>query len=138
MTARGGGFVVASALMATLWLAMPAAADRKPTATEEAAIERVALAACAAPQGDCAFQGARVSTRDERFGWARIVGEGISGALVKRPSSDAGSFRVVGIQGGGIGECSYWRKRAPRKVLRDLRVRGLVKSGDVRNCGKRR
>jgi hypothetical protein len=126
------------ALLGGLCLAAPALADRKPSATEEAAIEHVALTACTAPQGDCAFSGARISTRNERFAWANVVGEGLSGVLVKRPSGSSASFRVAGIQGGGIGECRYWRKRAPRKVLRDLRIRGLVKSGDVRNCGKRR
>jgi hypothetical protein len=120
-----------------LVLAAPAAADRKATADEEAAIERVAVEKCAAPQGDCAFQGARVSTADARFGWGRIVGEGISGVLVKRRRG-TDDFRVVGVQGGGIGSCRYWRKRAPRKVLRDLKVHGVVKSGATRNCGKRR
>ena len=125
------------ALMAGLCLAAPAAADRKPTAGEEAAIERVAVAACSAPIGDCTFRGARVSTRDERFAWANVIAEGLSGALVKRKRGTE-AFRVIGTQGGGIGECRYWRKRAPRAVLRDLRIRGLVKSGAVRNCGKRR
>ena len=135
MTAHGRG--PALALLALLACAAPALADRKPTATEEAAIERVAVAACAAPQGDCAFRGARVSTADARFAWGKIIGEGISGVLVKRKRGTE-DFRVVGTQGGGIGACPYWRRRAPRAVLRDLRVRGLVKSGDVRNCGKRR
>ena len=126
------------ALLAGLGVAATAAiADRKPSATEEAAIERVAVAECSAPVGDCAFSGARVSTRDERFAWANVVAEGLSGALVKRKRGTE-AFRVVGTQGGGIGECRYWRKRAPRKVLRDLHIRGLVASGDVRNCGKRR
>ena len=123
-------------LALVLVLAAPAAADRKPTADEEAAIERVAVEKCAAPQGDCAFQGARVSTADARFGWGRIVGEGISGVLVKRKRG-TDDFRVVGVQGGGIGSCRYWRKRAPRRALRDLNVRGLVKSGATKNCGKR-
>jgi hypothetical protein len=131
MRALGGGLLVA------LLLAAPASADRKPTAEEEAAIERAGVRACARPPGDCAFRGARVSTRDQRFAWANVIAEGFSGALVKRKRGTT-DFKVVGIQGGGIGECRYWRKRAPRKVLRDLRVRGLVKSGAVRNCGKRR
>ena len=46
-------------------------------------------------------------------------------------------FRVLGLQGGGIGECSYWRDLAPARVLRDLKVFGLVAAtGRVRNCGK--
>jgi hypothetical protein len=132
MRALGGGLLVA------LLLAAPASADRKPTAAEEAAIERVGVQACTRPPGDCAFRGARVSTANERYAWANVVAEGFSGALVKRPSRSSTDFKVVATQGGGIGECRYWRKRAPRRVLRDLKIRGLVKSGAVRNCGKRR
>ena len=43
---------------------------------------------------------------------------------------------MIGTQGGGIGECSYWRKHAPRAVLKDLHVSGLTdSSGTVGNCG---
>jgi hypothetical protein len=114
----------------------PAGADRRPTNAERTAIKRVALNACrtAAPD-DCRFTGARVSTANARFAWANVIGEGYSGALLKRPTKRSRRFRVVGEQGGGIGECSYWRARAPRRVLRDLRIRGLVNDTDVRNCG---
>jgi hypothetical protein len=135
MRALGRGLLV---IAAALCVAAPAQADRKPTAEEEAAIERVGVQACAKPPGDCAFRGARVSTANERYAWANVIADGFSGALVKRPSRASADFRVVGTQGGGIGECRYWRKRAPRRVLKDLRIRGLVKSGAVRNCGKRR
>jgi hypothetical protein len=134
MKALGGGFLI---VVFALLLAAPAGADRKPTAAEEPAIERAGLQACARPPGDCAFRGARVSTASERYAWANVIAEGFSGALLKRSSSSSTDFRVVGTQGGGIGECRYWRKRAPRRVLKDLRIRGLVKSGAVRNCGKR-
>lgn len=73
-----------------------------------------------------------------RFAWADVTGEGYSGALVKRPRKGSLEFRVIGTQGGGIGECRFWRKRAPDAVLRDLRIAGLVdRSGTVRNCGRR-
>jgi hypothetical protein len=66
-----------------------------------------------------------------------VVGEGFSGVLLKRPTGHSRRFKVVGTQGGGIGECSYWRVRAPRGVLRDLHISGLVDdSGTVRNCGR--
>jgi hypothetical protein len=133
MKLLGGGLLV---VVLALLQAAPAGADRKPTAAEEPAIERVGVQACARPPGDCAFRGARVSTANERYAWANVIAEGFSGALLKRPSRTSTDFKVVGTQGGGIGECRYWRKRAPRKVLRDLRIRGLVKSGAVRNCGK--
>jgi hypothetical protein len=128
---------LALTLLAALALAAPAAADRKATKAEKAAIKPVALASCQSPAGECRFHGARVSTANARFVWANVTNEGFSGALLKRPTKRSHRFRVIGIQGGGIGECSYWRARAPRDVLRDLKIAGLVKSGDVRNCGKR-
>ena len=128
---------LALTLLAALALAAPAAADRKATKAEKAAIKPVALDACQSPAGKCRFHGARVSTANARFAWANVTNEGFSGALLKRPTKRSDRFRVVGTQGGGIGECSYWRARAPRDVLRDLRIAGLVTSGDVRNCGKR-
>ena len=86
----------------------------------------------------CNWHSARVSTANPRFAWANVTSEGYSGALVKRPRKGSLQFRVVGTQGGGIGECRYWRKRAPDAVLRDLRISGLVDSGGtVRNCGRR-
>ncbi len=127
--------------MAALAIAIPpAAADRSPTKAERKAIKRVALTLCNPAVGDCRFGGARVSTRNERYAWASVTDEGLSGALLKRPTADSRRFRVIGVQGGGIGACSYWRKRAPRAVLRDLRISGLVdaETGAVRNCGRRR
>jgi hypothetical protein len=87
-------------------------------------------------QPDCRFLDARVSMPNTRFAWADVVGEGFSGVLLKRrPGSNR--FRVIGLQGGGIGECSYWRDLAPDRVLRDLKVMGLVgTTGEVRNCGR--
>jgi curli biogenesis system outer membrane secretion channel CsgG len=116
--------------------AAPAVADRSATKTERAAIKRVALAHCDAP-GGCRFKKARVSTRSARYAWADIFGEGLSGLLVKRPTAHSRRFKVVGIQGGGIGTCSYWRARAPRSVLRDLHVVGLtdVSAGTTGSCG---
>jgi hypothetical protein len=114
----------------------PAGADRRPTNPERTAIKRVALKACrAAAPDDCRFTAARVSTANARFAWANVIGEGYSGALLKRPTKRSRRFRVVGEQGGGIGQCSYWRARAPRRVLRDLRISGLVNDTDTRNCG---
>ena len=132
---------MAAAIAATLAVAIaPAGADRAPTRAEKAAIKRVALTLCNPAVGDCEFRCARVSTRNARYAWAAVVDEGLSGALLKRPTADSRRFRVIGVQGGGIAACSYWRKRAPRAVLRDLRISGLVnaETGAVRNCGRRR
>ena len=127
-------FLLAAALL--LLLAAPAhAADRAPTQAERRAIERKALKVCgaAAPE-PCTFHGARVSTRNPRFAWADVTGEGFSGALLKRKRPAARRFRVAGTQGGGVSECAYWRERAPARVLRDLEIGGLV-GGDYRTCG---
>jgi hypothetical protein len=127
-----GGIVVA--------FAVPAGArDRPPTNSERPAIKRAAMKACGgSPSHPCKFHGARVSTANARFVWANVTAEGFSGALLKRPSPGSRRFKVAGRQGGGIGECSYWRARAPAAVLRDLRIVGLVDdAGEVRNCGRR-
>lgn len=115
----------------------PAMADRVASKSERAAIKRIALARCgtAAPR-PCKFRKARISTRSARYAWADLTGEGFSGVLLKRPRAHSLRFKVVGVQGGGIGECSYWRKRAPAAVLRDLDIQGLVdSSGATRSCG---
>jgi hypothetical protein len=116
--------------------AQPALADRSASTAERAAIKRVTMKRCGAP-GGCTFRKARISTRNARYAWAEIIGEGVSGMLLKRPTSRSRRFKVVGFQGGGIGECTYWRKRAPRSVLRDLDIDGLVdiSSGTEGNCG---
>ncbi len=123
---------VALGLVAT----SPAIADRSATKAERAAIKRVTMKRCDAPDR-CRFRKARISTRNARYAWADIIGEGVSGMLLKRPSSRSRRFKVVGFQGGGIGECTYWRKRAPRSVLRDLDIDGLVdvSAGTEANCG---
>jgi hypothetical protein len=130
--------LVLGAAVVTLGTATsPAAADRAPSRSEASAIKRVALKACPPPAvSDCVFRKARISTRDARFAWADVIGEGLSGVLVKRPSARSRRFRIVGTQGGGISSCSYWRARAPKRVLRDLHVKGLIDdAGAVRSCG---
>ena len=131
--------LLAALALAALATASPAAAaDRSPTKAERRAIERKALKACgAAAPAPCTFHRARVSTRNPRFAWADVTGEGFSAVLLKRRTDGARRFRVAGTQGGGIGECSYWLARAPARVLRDLHVSGLVEAtGEVRNCGR--
>lgn len=132
------GLVTALLAATALAFAAPAAdASRKPTRAEGKAIKRLALRTCPTPIGPCRYHGARVSTRDPRFAWASVTGEGFSGVLVKRPRPRGTAFRVVGTQGGGIGSCAYWRARAPRPVLRDLRISGLLRSGSsaIGTCG---
>jgi hypothetical protein len=124
-------------LLVTFGFGVPLAdASRAPTRSERAAIKRVALKACEAGPVECRFKKARVSTRNARYAWADVVGEGFSGALLRRANTHTRHFRVVGTQGGGIGSCEYWRDLAPRAVLRDLRISGLTDdSGTTDNCG---
>lgn len=113
-------------------------ASRAPTTRERAAIKRVAVKTCkaAAGPGGCRFVKARVSTRNARYAWADVVGEGFSATLLKRASARTRRFKVIGTQGGGIGDCAEWRKLAPRQVLKDLRISGLKdSSGAVGDCG---
>jgi hypothetical protein len=135
---RSRSLVVATLTMVALGLVAtsPAIADRSATKAERAAIKRVTMKRCGAP-GGCTLRKTRISTRNARYAWAEIIGEGVSGMLLKRATPHSRRFKVVGFQGGGIGECSYWRKRAPRSVLRDLDIDGLVDvaSGTEGNCG---
>jgi hypothetical protein len=114
-----------------------AAADRAPSRREASAIKRVALKACPPPTvSDCNVKRSRISTRGSRFAWADVIGEGLSGVLLKRPSARSRRFRIIGVQGGGVSSCSYWRARAPKSVLRDLHIGGVFdNSGATHNCG---
>ncbi|MDO8209083.1 hypothetical protein [Conexibacter sp. CPCC 206217] len=135
---RNSSLVALAVVAGALCAAVPSAeAARRPTRAEGTAIKRLALEVCPTPVGPCRYSGARVSTRNPRFAWANAIGEGFSGALVKRPRPHGTNFKVVGTGGGGISSCSYWRKRAPRPVLRDLRIGGLLNAaaGTSGNCG---
>jgi hypothetical protein len=120
-------------LVACYALAPSATADRRPTTRERAAIKRAALDACG--DSTCRFRRARVSTRNARYAWAGVVREGFSGVLLRRTTKRSRRWHAIGTQGGGIAECSYWERRAPDGVLRDLSVKGLDDSGEVRTCG---
>jgi hypothetical protein len=128
------GLALLAVLGACAALVPSAVADRRPTQSERAAIRDAALKACGG--STCTLRRARVSTRSARYAWATVTTEGFSGVLLRRPSRRSQRWRVIGTQGGGISECSYWERRAPRRVLRDLSVHGLVgTSGEVRTCG---
>jgi len=128
--------VLALVAAACALLAAPSGASRGPTRSEARAIERVALRACerAGAPSPCRYHRARVSTRDPRYAWADVTTDGFSAVLLRRPSRGSTRFRVIGVQGGGIGDCRVWRRKAPRAVLRDLRVSGLRADGSVGRC----
>ena len=129
--------ILVAAVLAALAVTPPIAdASRKPSRAAATVIKEIALKECDVPGRGCRFLNSRVSTVNPRFAWANVVGEGFSGVLLKRPQGSPLRFHVVGIQGGGINECSYWRRRAPRPVLRDLRISGLLNdTGASANCG---
>lgn len=130
---RWAGLLVTAMVM---FGAPVADARRAPTSKERTVIERLALQACERGPGPCRFHKARVSTKNARYAWADVTGEGFSGTLLKRANTRTRRFKVIGTQGGGIGECAYWRGLAPRAVLKDLRVVGLTdSSGAVGSCG---
>ena len=108
-----------------------------PDKNERSAIKRVAMKACGGAAPDpCRFHKARVSTKNARYAWADVTGEGFSGTLLKRANTRTRRFKVIGTQGGGIGDCAEWRKLAPRAVLKDLRIYGLKDSSGASGiCG---
>lgn len=130
---RRAGLVLALVMVGVF--AASANASRAPTAKEKAAIKRVALKRCnASAPAPCRFHKARVSTKNARYAWADVTGEGFSAVLLKRANTRTRSFKVIAWQGGGVEECSRWLAKAPRAVLRDLHVVGLKSSGDVGTC----
>jgi hypothetical protein len=117
-------------------LAAPLAAEahRRPTAAEKRVLKREALRACNtgdAP-GECRVRAVRVSTVNPRYAWVYVVGEGYSGALMKRPTRSSLRFKVHASRGGGVPLCSEWK--TPRAVLRDLRLGGLRADGSYGRC----
>lgn len=122
---------LAATLLAVLVGAPPAMASRGPSAAEEGALREAALADCnvlVASRGaePCEWRGARVSTANERYAWGSAVGDTYSGTLLRRSTSRSLDFRVVGAQGGGIGECRGWWRVAPRRAVADLRIVGTI------------
>jgi curli biogenesis system outer membrane secretion channel CsgG len=116
-------------------LAQAAEASRAPTSKEKAAIKRVALKKCnASAPAACRFHKARVSTKNARYAWADVTGEGFSGVLLTRANTRTRSFKVIATQGGGVEDCSKWRSKASSAVLKDLRIVGVRGGDDVGNC----
>ena len=92
-------------------------ASRAPTSKERAAIKRVALKACEGGGARARAASTRPAspTKNARYAWADVTTEGFSGALLKRANTRTRRFKVVGTQGGGIGDCAEWRKLAPAR-----------------------
>jgi len=108
-------------------------AARKPTKREGRAIKRAALRHCRSQESPglrCRWRGrVSVSTVNPRFAWAAVDGPQYDNSgLLKRSSRRARRWRMVRVVGGGIQPCSYWYAVAPRRVVRDLKIRGYNES----------
>jgi hypothetical protein len=106
-------------------LAASASAARAPSPREAAVIRRLSMSECSRDKVDpypCTWRGGLVSTADARYAWGKAYGEGFSGVLLKRPFKRSLRFHVVAHSGGGANTCSWWYQRAPRRVIRDLKV----------------
>jgi hypothetical protein len=126
----------AAVIVALAFVAAPQVADaaRRATADESRVLRRIALKHCNSGNapGECRVRKVRVSTVNPRYAWVFVVGEGYSGALMKRPTSKSLKFKVHTARGGGVNLCSDWR--APRAVLHDLSLGGLREDGSYGRC----
>jgi hypothetical protein len=117
--------VVGGALLST----SPAHAARKPTMLERRDIKAAALRECRrSPDArHCRFFSARVSTLDPRYALSS-AGDDSAGrtGIAKRPTRHSRRWRVTFVQGGGEVACADWFKVAPRKVVADLGLRGIL------------
>jgi hypothetical protein len=76
-------------------------ASRAPTSRERAAIKRLALKACEGGPNPCRFHKARISTKNARYAWSDVTGEGFSGALLKRANTRSAASRSLGRRAAG-------------------------------------
>lgn len=142
------GFVALAALIgAGLILTSLSAvvdASRAPTKKERKWIRKASMKHCRNTQPPigiygCEWQGGiRVSTVNPRYAWANSVGTSHStSGILRRKGKRAKYWRVIVTEGGGILSCSHWYRKAPRRVVRDLRVRGFYENSgsfDYRRC----
>ena len=133
---RRAGTRLATVLLATGTVAFDApvaSAARQAMGVERDRIVAVALGHCETTTSSlpnytpCASRGEPlVSTDDERFAWAPVVGETYSGTLLQRSTSDGDDFRVIASRGGGQAACAAWWSAAPRAVVADLALPGII------------
>lgn len=140
--ARALAVALVIAIMSLLVEAAASEGWRRPTADERRAIKTAALRDCRkqeSPRYKCKWGGrVRVSTINRRYAWASVSGPSYDNSgIMRRPSRQSRRWRIIRVVGGGIQPCSYWRKVAPRRVVRDLKVRGFTEgTGDFtyRRC----
>lgn len=123
---RLAGGALLSALLVSI--AAPAIASRVPSDHEKRVIRQSMMKDCRRSQDatsryPCKWGGnVRVSTVNDHYAWASATGPQYDNSGILRHSR--GTWRVVRVVGGGIQPCSYWREKAPAKVVTDLGVRG--------------
>lgn len=144
----GKGNLALGALITAAVALSPASslAQRSPTRSESKSLKSYALSWCrehlGAVKSTCKYgrqskskdNRTRVSTVSPRYAWADVVGEGLSGLVVRRPKKTGGKWKVIAISGGGVSECTDWTKKMPKSVVRDLRLVGLKSGGEVGRC----
>ena len=118
------GFVAALLAFGIAWTsAAPAWAQRPATPTERRAIRHLVYDRCVRDGGqNCQRAAVRVSTVDTHFAFGGAVAEGMSGALVRK---HRGRWHILTYGGGGLGDCSGWRRYAPEPVVKDLHLYGI-------------
>lgn len=106
--------------------------SRAPTKKERKWIRKAAMKDCRQRQGTvvgygCEWRGGiRISTANPRYAWAEVYGpQHDHSGILRRKSPRAKYWRVKQVVGGGIQPCSYWYAKAPRRVVRDLRIEGF-------------
>lgn len=122
--------VVALVPLSTLSVVV-ADASRAPTREERKAIKRAAMRNCAPQEAtgyQCIWRGhVRVSTRDPRYAYARVSGPAYdSSGILRRRHRNSSNWRMVHVVGGGIQSCEQWYRNAPRRVVREFKIRGFT------------
>ncbi|MCO5315878.1 MAG: hypothetical protein M9938_06935 [Solirubrobacterales bacterium] len=122
--------ILSGSLGLGLLVASQADAWRKPTKRERKFIKRATMKDCRKQEVSgyrCDWLGGiKVSTVNRRFAWARASGPNFDNSgLLRRRGPKARRWHMLRITGGGIQPCSYWYAKAPRRVVRDLEIRGF-------------
>jgi len=67
----------------------------------------------------------RVSTINRRYAYARVSGPSYDNSGILKKSKRKKRWHVVQVVGGGIQPCSYWYRKAPRRIVHEFKIRGF-------------
>jgi hypothetical protein len=80
----------------------------------------------------------RVSSVSARYAWAQASGPNYDNSgILRRPGVHGQKWKMIVVAGGGIQPCSYWYKKVPRRVVKDLKVTGYTEGSgnfDYHRC----